>query len=65
LKKWEKKYDAKIKQLKAIKDYKNITLDILTILMPKNILYLEKIFQYVLSNLNIIDWHFFRLVSTG
>jgi len=64
LKKWETKYEEKVKQLKKIKKYININLDFLTILTPKNILYLEKIYDYVLSNFNITDWHLFRLFST-
>lgn len=64
LKKWETKYEDKIKQLKEIKKYKNLTLDFLTILTPKNIIYLEKIYNYILNNFEIKDWHFFRLFST-
>lgn len=64
LKNWETKYQDKVKQLKKVKDYQNLTLDFLTILTPKNILYLEKIYDYVLNNFNIKDWHFFRLFST-
>jgi len=62
--KWETKYDKKVKQLKKIKDYRNLTLDFLTILTPINILYLEDIYRYILSNFEIEDWHFFRLFST-
>lgn len=65
LKKWEKKYDEKMLRLKRVELYENITLDFLTILTPKNILYLENIYTYVLGNFRIIDWHFFRLFSTG
>ncbi|MFK7779960.1 MAG: radical SAM protein [Candidatus Gracilibacteria bacterium] len=65
LKKWETKYEDKIFQLKKIINHKNIQLDFLTILTPKNILYLEKIYYYILSNFKIYDWHFFRLFSTG
>lgn len=64
LKKWETKYEDKIKQLKKIKNYKNLSLDFLTILTPKNIIYLDKIYDYILSNFEIKDWHFFRLFST-
>jgi|TARA_Y100001960_G_C14233114_1_gene614718 sulfatase maturation enzyme AslB (radical SAM superfamily) len=52
-------------QLKKIKDLKNTTLDFLTILTPKNILYLDKIYEYVLKNFSLENWHFFRLYSTG
>ena len=65
LKKWETKYDDKISQLKKVQSYKNLSLWFLTILTPKNIIYLEKIFEYMLSNFSIDDWHFFRLFSTG
>lgn len=59
--KWfEKQFEQKVVQLKKIKQYKNLTLDILTILTKKNILYLEKIYKYVLSNFDIQNWHFFR-----
>lgn len=64
LKNWENKFDKKMEQLKKVKNYKNLTLDFMTILTPKNILYLEKIYKYVLSNFEITDWHFFRLFST-
>lgn len=64
LKKWETKYDNKLLQLKKVRQYNNLTLWFLTILTPKNIIYLEKIYSYMLSNFNIIDWHFFRLFST-
>ncbi len=47
-----------------INGYKNITLDFLTILTPKNILYLEKLYKYILGNFKIENWHFFRLYST-
>lgn len=65
LKPWETKYDDKVKQLKKIPDFINIQLDFLTILTPKNILYLEKIYSYILNNFQIVDWHMFRLFSTG
>lgn len=64
LKSFEFKFDKKIEQLKSIKKYRNLSLDFLTILTPKNILYLEKIYEYVLSNFDIVNWHFFRLYST-
>jgi len=64
LKWFENKYNKKVEQLKEIKKYKNLSLDFLTILTPKNILYLEKIYNYILSNFDIENWHFFRLYST-
>jgi len=64
LKKWENKYELKVNQLKKVKNYKNLTLDFLTILTPKNILYLEKLYDYVLNNFRVNDWHLFRLFST-
>lgn len=63
--KWrENKYEKKVEQLKKIKKYKNLTLDFLTILTPKNILYLERIYDYVLSTFSIKERHFFRLYKT-
>ncbi len=64
LKSFENKFEQKVIQLKKIKDYKNLSLDFLTILTPKNILYLKEIYDFVLKNFNIEDWHFFRLYST-
>lgn len=62
--KWENEFEDKVKQLKSIVNYENLSYDFLTILTPKNTLYLEKIYKYVLSNFNIEDWHFFRLFTT-
>ena len=64
LKNFENKFERKVEQLKEIQNYQNLTLDFLTILTPKNILYLEKIYDFVLSNFKIENWHFFRLYST-
>jgi len=64
LKSFEDKFEKKVIQLRKIKSYKNISLDFLTILTPKNILFLEKIYDFVLKNFDIGDWHFFRLYST-
>jgi len=64
LKSFENKFEKKVIQLKKVKDYKNLTLDFLTILTPKNILYLEKIYEFILHNFKIENWHFFRLYST-
>lgn len=64
LKTFENKFEKKVIQLKKIKNYKNLTLDFLTILTPKNILYIEKIYEFVLLNFEIKNWHFFRLYST-
>lgn len=65
LSKWENKYEEKFNQLKKIHNYSNITYDFLTILTPKNILFLESIYSYVLAHFNLKDWHFFRLFWTG
>lgn len=65
LKWFENKFDTKVIQLKKIILYKNLSLDFLTILRPKNIIYLEELYRFVLSNFKIEDWHFFRLYSTG
>ncbi len=58
------KYEEKVARLKKIPEYKNLTLDFLTILTPKNILYLDQIYNYIMSNFDIKNWHFFRLYST-
>lgn len=62
---FEKKFEKKVIELRKIKEYKNLSLDIMTILNSKNILNLEKIYKFILSNFKIEDWHFFRLYSTG
>lgn len=64
LKSFENKFQDKIIQLAKIKDNKNLSLDFLTILTPKNILYLDSIYDFILKKFNISDWHFFRLYST-
>lgn len=64
LKSFEDKFEKKVLQLKKIWNYKNLSLDILTILTPKNILFLEKIYDFVLHNFSIENWHFFRLYWT-
>lgn len=58
------KFTEKVNQLKKIKNHKNLTLDFLTILTPKNILYLDKIYDFVINNFKLENWHFFRLYST-
>ena len=64
LKSFEDKFEKKVIELKKIKNYKNLSLDFLTILTPKNILFLEKLYEFVLSNFKLENWHFFRLYST-
>jgi sulfatase maturation enzyme AslB (radical SAM superfamily) len=64
LKNFENKFEKKVEQLRKIHNFKNLTLDFLTILTPKNILYLEKIYEFILNNFEIENWHFFRLYST-
>ena len=59
------KYDQKIFQLEKIVNFKNITLDFLTILTPKNIIHLSQIYAYVCNKFQLENWHFFRLYSTG
>ena len=61
---FENKFEKKVIELRKIKDYDNISLDIMTILNSKNILNLEKIYEFILWNFEIEDWHFFRLYST-
>ncbi|MFA5917170.1 MAG: radical SAM protein [Candidatus Gracilibacteria bacterium] len=64
LKGFENKFERKVEQLEKIKNYKNLNLDILTILTIKNILYLEKLYEFVIKNFKLENWHFFRLYST-
>lgn len=64
LKSFENKFENKVIQLKKIKSYNNLSLDFLTILTPKNIIYLDEIYKFVLNNFEIENWHFFRLYST-
>ncbi len=64
VKNFENKFSEKVKQLRKLPKYQNLTLDFLTILTPKNIIAFEKIFDWVLSNFTLADWHFFRLYST-
>ena len=64
VKNFEDKFSKKVEQLRKVPDYRNLTLDFLTILTPKNIIAFEKIFDWVLSNFILADWHFFRLYST-
>lgn len=64
LKAFENKFEQKVEQLKKIKNSKNLSLDFLTILTPKNILFLDKIYDFVLKKFEIKNWHFFRLYST-
>lgn len=65
LKWFENKFASKVLQLKKIAKFPNLSLDFLTILRPKNIIYLEKLYEFVLSQFQIENWHFFRLYSTG
>ena len=64
LKNFENKFSQKVTQLRKVKNYKNLSLDFLTILTSKNILFLDSIYKWVLSNFDIWNWHFFRLYST-
>lgn len=64
LKSFEDKFEKKVIQLEKIKNFPNITLDFLTILTPKNIMHLEKIYEFVLKKFHLENWHFFRLYST-
>ena len=65
-KKFKYMFSDKIKQLRKINNLKNISLEFLTILTPKNILNLEKLYEFVLlrSWINIHNWQFFRLYAT-
>mgnify|MGYP003999011481 CR=1 FL=1 len=64
LKTFENKFEKKVIQLEKIDNFKNLSLDFLTILTAKNILYLDKIYDFILNKFNIEGWHFFRLYST-
>ena len=55
----------KVEELKKVKNFRNLSLDFLTILTPKNILFLEKLYAFTMNNFEIGNWHFFRLYSTG
>jgi len=59
-------FTDKIKQLRKIKNYKNIFLEFLTILVWKNVLNLEKIYEFWLNNswIEFHNWQFFRLYAT-
>jgi len=62
---FEKMFYKKIENLKLIKNYSNLKLQFLTILTPKNILRLEKIYDRVENQFSWIEyWHFFRLYTT-
>lgn len=61
---FEKKFEKKVEELRKIEKYKNLSLDVMTILNAKNILNLEKIYEFILWNFKVEDWHFFRLYST-
>lgn len=62
---FKEKFTKKVIQLKKVQNFWNLSLDFLTILTPKNILYLEKIYEFILNNFTLENWHFFRLYSTG
>ncbi|UFX83294.1 radical SAM/SPASM domain-containing protein [Candidatus Absconditicoccus praedator] len=59
-----KKFRNKIENLKIIYKYPNINLEFMTILDNKNIINLEKIYDFCLNQFGITQWHFFRLYST-
>jgi MoaA/NifB/PqqE/SkfB family radical SAM enzyme len=65
IKNFENKFEKKVEELKKVKNFRNLSLDFLTILTPKNILFLEKLYKFTMSNFEIGNWHFFRLYSTG
>ncbi len=58
-------FTDKVKQLRKIKNYKNISLELLTILVWKNVLNLEKIYNFWKNSwIEFHNWQFFRLYST-
>lgn len=60
-----KLFTNKVNQLRKINNLKNISLEFLTILSWKNILNLEKIYNFwEKCNINIHNWQFFRLYWT-
>lgn len=65
LKAFKTKFTKKVANLKKIRNYKNLSLDFLTILSNKNILHFEKIYAWWRSNFPFLnDWQFFRLYRT-
>lgn len=62
---YKKIFSDKILQLKKLKFFRNISLEFLTILNWKNILNLDKIYEFgKISWINFNNWQFFRLYST-
>lgn len=58
-------FSEKLNNLRLLKYYKNISLEFLTILSLKNILYLDKIYEFWKRCwVNFHNWQFFRLYST-
>jgi hypothetical protein len=58
------KFTNKLKQIRQLNRNKSIYIDFLTILKPKNIITLEKLYDFVTKNFILNDWHFFRLYPT-
>ncbi|MDD3302440.1 MAG: radical SAM protein [Candidatus Gracilibacteria bacterium] len=55
----------KVTQLRKINNFENITLEFLTILNRKNILNLEKVYEFGKNcGINIHNWQFFRFYGT-
>lgn len=64
-KKFQTLFTDKVEQLRKVKYHKNISLEFLTILVWKNILNLEKIYEFGRNcGVDFHAWQFFRLYST-
>jgi radical SAM protein with 4Fe4S-binding SPASM domain len=62
---FNKLFTTKLEQLRKIKNYPNISLEFLTILVWKNILNLDKIYEFWYNCwVDFHSWQFFRLYST-
>jgi MoaA/NifB/PqqE/SkfB family radical SAM enzyme len=58
-------FTNKLIQLRKVQDYPNLSLELLTILVWKNILNLDKIYEFAYNcGVEFHSWQFFRLYST-
>lgn len=63
IKNFETKFSQKLVQMDKVILHKSLALEFLTILSPKNIIYLDSIFKFILNRYSLQNWHFFRLFS--
>ena len=62
---FKKMFTNKLNQLRKVKQYPNLSLELLTILVWKNILNLDKIYEFAYNCwVEFHSWQFFRLYST-